>query len=286
MECVFHAELLGAFLCWGSTRVHRTPLIRCWFRTSASPYRTTHQTTPLHQHIVPSHVAACSISFVMSCHAYFVSFVMPCLTLVEPLQKMANEREEDTTPERDFAGCVPTDQPETTTAAAPQAHRTEEMRDEARRFASEVAHLPYKEGGEGMLQMVAAAFRFHPAREQRRRVHAETVACVNYKNRRMFLKRVLLVWFLFFFGSALALARARSLARCAAQTARAAAAAQHREKTVFIHPRPGCVSVCPIRACVTHSNNSRGWVETVLGPEARERGTGGGVELPVSVLLS
>lgn len=57
-----------------------------------------------------------------------------------------------------------------------QAHRTEEMRAEARRFVSEVADLPYKEGGEGLLQMVAAAFRFHPAKEQRRRCHAETVA--------------------------------------------------------------------------------------------------------------
>ncbi|CAM9508508.1 unnamed protein product, partial [Ectocarpus fasciculatus] len=57
-----------------------------------------------------------------------------------------------------------------------QAHRTEEMREEARRFVSEVSHLPYKEGSEGLLQMVSAAFRFHPAKEQRRRVHAETVA--------------------------------------------------------------------------------------------------------------
>eukprot|EP00752_Nemacystus_decipiens_P004689 g4277.t1 len=57
-----------------------------------------------------------------------------------------------------------------------QALRTEEMRAEARRFVSEVADLPYKEGGEGLLQMVAAAFRFHPAKEQRRRCHAETVA--------------------------------------------------------------------------------------------------------------
>ena len=57
-----------------------------------------------------------------------------------------------------------------------QAHRTEEMRAEARRFVSEVADLPYKEGGEGLLQMVAAAFRFHPVKEQRRRCHAETVA--------------------------------------------------------------------------------------------------------------
>eukprot|EP00903_Cladosiphon_okamuranus_P018581 g17104.t1 len=57
-----------------------------------------------------------------------------------------------------------------------QAHRTEEMRAEARRFVAEVADLPYKEGGDGMLQMVAAAFRFHPAKEQRRRCHAESVA--------------------------------------------------------------------------------------------------------------
>ncbi|CAM9345973.1 unnamed protein product, partial [Ectocarpus sp. 8 AP-2014] len=57
-----------------------------------------------------------------------------------------------------------------------QAHRTEEMREEARRFVSEVSRLPYKEGSEGLLQMVSAAFRFHPAKEQRRRVHAETVA--------------------------------------------------------------------------------------------------------------
>ncbi|CAM9350083.1 unnamed protein product, partial [Ectocarpus sp. 4 AP-2014] len=57
-----------------------------------------------------------------------------------------------------------------------QTHRTEGMREEARRFVSEVSHLPYKEGSEGLLQMVSAAFRFHPAKEQRRRVHAETVA--------------------------------------------------------------------------------------------------------------
>lgn len=57
-----------------------------------------------------------------------------------------------------------------------QTHRTEEMRAEARRFVSDVAHLPYKEGGEGLLQMASAAFRFHPAKERRRRVHAETVA--------------------------------------------------------------------------------------------------------------
>ncbi|CAM9376650.1 unnamed protein product, partial [Hapterophycus canaliculatus] len=57
-----------------------------------------------------------------------------------------------------------------------QVTRTEVMRVEARRFVSEVVHLPYKEGGDGLLQMVSAAFRFHPAKEQRRRVHAETVA--------------------------------------------------------------------------------------------------------------
>ncbi|CAN0249236.1 unnamed protein product [Scytosiphon promiscuus] len=57
-----------------------------------------------------------------------------------------------------------------------QVDRTEEMRAEARRFVSEVVHLPYKEGGDGLLQMVSAAFRFHPAKEQRRRVHAETIA--------------------------------------------------------------------------------------------------------------
>lgn len=57
-----------------------------------------------------------------------------------------------------------------------QVRRTEEMRAEARRFVSEVAHLPYKEGGQGLLQMVSAAFRFHPAKEERRRAHAETVA--------------------------------------------------------------------------------------------------------------
>lgn len=50
------------------------------------------------------------------------------------------------------------------------------MRADARRFMSEVADLPYKESGEGLLQMVAAAFRFHPVKEQRRRCHAETVA--------------------------------------------------------------------------------------------------------------
>lgn len=50
------------------------------------------------------------------------------------------------------------------------------MQAEARRFASEVAHLPYKEGGQGLLQMVSAAFRFHPAKEERRRAHAEIVA--------------------------------------------------------------------------------------------------------------
>lgn len=60
--------------------------------------------------------------------------------------------------------------------SARQIHRTEEMRIEARRFVSEVAHLPYKEGAEGLLQMAFAAFRFHPVKEQRRKVHAETVA--------------------------------------------------------------------------------------------------------------
>lgn len=57
-----------------------------------------------------------------------------------------------------------------------QVHRTEDMRAEALRFVSEVAHLPYKEGGQGLLQMVSAAIRFHPAKEERRRVHAEAVA--------------------------------------------------------------------------------------------------------------
>ncbi|CAM9820453.1 unnamed protein product [Ascophyllum nodosum] len=56
-----------------------------------------------------------------------------------------------------------------------QASRTEDMRAEARRFVSEVQHLPYKEGAEGFLQMAYAAFRFHPVNERRRRMHAETV---------------------------------------------------------------------------------------------------------------
>lgn len=56
-----------------------------------------------------------------------------------------------------------------------KTNRTEEMREEARLFLSEVLHLPYKEGLEGLLQMAQAGFSFPPAKERRRRVHAETV---------------------------------------------------------------------------------------------------------------
>lgn len=56
-----------------------------------------------------------------------------------------------------------------------KTNRTEEMRAEACRFVSEVADVPYTNTAPGLLQMAFSSFRYHPAKERRRRVHAETI---------------------------------------------------------------------------------------------------------------
>lgn len=49
------------------------------------------------------------------------------------------------------------------------------MQAEARRFVSEVTDVPYTNSAPGLLQMALSSFRYHPAKERRRRIHAETV---------------------------------------------------------------------------------------------------------------
>lgn len=56
-----------------------------------------------------------------------------------------------------------------------KTNRTEEMRAEACRFVSEVADVPYTNTAPGLLQMAFSSFRYHPAKERRRRMHAETI---------------------------------------------------------------------------------------------------------------
>ncbi|CAM9442100.1 unnamed protein product, partial [Discosporangium mesarthrocarpum] len=56
-----------------------------------------------------------------------------------------------------------------------QAERTESTREEARLFVSQVAHLGYKKGTGGLLQMASAAVRFHPLKNRRRQLHAEAI---------------------------------------------------------------------------------------------------------------
>ena len=57
-----------------------------------------------------------------------------------------------------------------------KTRRTEEMRADARLFISEVAQLPYKEGGDGLLKITSAALRFDSGRERRRQLHTKSIA--------------------------------------------------------------------------------------------------------------
>lgn len=49
------------------------------------------------------------------------------------------------------------------------------MRAAARDFASEVAHLPYKSGAAGTVEMMRTALRLRPGKELRRRQHARAI---------------------------------------------------------------------------------------------------------------
>lgn len=56
-----------------------------------------------------------------------------------------------------------------------QTNRTEAMRVSAREFVAEVAHLPYKAGADGILQMASVGLRLRPEKEHRRRLHAQAI---------------------------------------------------------------------------------------------------------------